>query len=87
MMEYQFTSPNNDNFVSIWNGYKDEDVLEKVEVGKDAKECFAKKGEYRKMQDRLWGSNDAFGFPRSEEDYERTQKQVLQDHVPRNHGT
>ena len=39
---------------SIWNGYKDEKMLEKMEVGKDAKECFAEMGEYRKMQDRLW---------------------------------
>ena len=30
-------------------------MLEKMEVGKDAKECFAEMGEYRKMQDRLWG--------------------------------
>ena len=40
---------------SIWNGYKDEEMLEKMEVGKDAKECFTEMGEYRKMQDRLWG--------------------------------
>ena len=30
-------------------------MLEKMEVGKDAKECFTEMGEYRKMQDRLWG--------------------------------
>ena len=30
-------------------------MLEKMEVGKDAKECFAEIGEYRKMQDRLLG--------------------------------
>ena len=30
-------------------------MLEKMEVGKDAKECFAEMGEYRKMQDRLRG--------------------------------
>ena len=30
-------------------------MLEKMKVGKDAKECFAEMGEYRKMQDRLRG--------------------------------
>ena len=30
-------------------------MLEKMEVGKDAKECFTEMGEYRKMQDRLRG--------------------------------
>jgi hypothetical protein len=33
----------------------DEEMLEKMEVGKNSKECFAKIGEYRKMQDGLWG--------------------------------
>ena len=28
-------------------------MLEKMEVGKDTKECFAEMGEYRKMQDGL----------------------------------
>ena len=54
-MEYQFTSSDDGGFGSIWNGYKDEEILEKMEVGKNAKECFAEMGEYRKMQDRLWG--------------------------------
>ena len=30
-------------------------MLEKMEVGKDAKECFTEMGEYRKMQDGLQG--------------------------------
>jgi len=30
-------------------------MLEKMEVGKDTKECFTEMGEYRKMQDRLRG--------------------------------
>ena len=30
-------------------------MLEKVEMRKDAKECFTKMGEYGKMQDRLRG--------------------------------
>jgi len=30
-------------------------MLERIEVGKDSKERFAKMGEYRKMQDGLWG--------------------------------
>ena len=30
-------------------------MLEKVEVGKNFKECFAKMVKYRKMQDGLWG--------------------------------
>jgi hypothetical protein len=29
-------------------------MLETMEVGKDAKECFAEMGKYRRMQDRLW---------------------------------
>ena len=30
-------------------------MLEKVEMGKDAKECFTEMSEYRKVKDRLWG--------------------------------
>ena len=30
-------------------------MLEKMEMREDAKECFTKMGEYRKMQDRLRG--------------------------------
>ena len=30
-------------------------MLEKVKVREDAKKCFTKMGEYRTMQDRLWG--------------------------------
>ena len=51
--EYQFTSPDDGRLGSIWNGYKDEEMLEKMEVGKDAKECFEEMGKYRKMQDGL----------------------------------
>ena len=40
-MEYQFTSLNDGGLGSIWNGYKDEEMLDKVKMGKDAKECFA----------------------------------------------
>ena len=29
-------------------------MLEKIEVGKDTKECFAEMSEYRKMHDGLW---------------------------------
>ena len=30
-------------------------MLEKMKMREDAKECFAKMGEYGKMQDGLWG--------------------------------
>ena len=36
-------------------GTKDEERLEKMKVGKNAKECFAEMDEYRKMQDGLRG--------------------------------
>ena len=45
----------NGGFGGIWIGYEGEEMLEKVEVGKDAKECFTEMGKYRKMQDGLRG--------------------------------
>ena len=36
-------------FGSIWNGCEGKEILEKMEVGKDTKECFTEMGEYRKM--------------------------------------
>ena len=53
-------------------------MLEKVKVGKNAKEYFAEMGEYSNMQDRLGGSNDVIGSPRSEEEHGKIQKQALQ---------
>ena len=37
----------------IWNGHKDEEMLEKVKVGKNSKECFAEMSKNRKMQNGL----------------------------------
>ena len=52
-MEHQFTPFDDGGFGSIWNGYKDEKMLETMEVGKDAKECFAEISQNRKMQNGL----------------------------------
>ena len=52
-MEHQFTSSDDGGFGSIWNRYKGEEMLEKMEVGKDAKECFTEMSKNRKMQDGL----------------------------------
>ena len=62
-------------------------MLEKMEVGKDTKECFAEMSKYRKMQDGLGGSDDAIGFSKIVEEHGRIQTQVPQDHVLQNHGT
>ena len=35
------------------NGYKDEEMLEKMEMGKNPKECFAEMSKNRKTQDGL----------------------------------
>ena len=37
----------------MWNGLKDEEMLEKIEMCKNPKESFAEMSKYRKMQDRL----------------------------------
>jgi len=58
-----------------------------MEVGKDSKECFAKMGEYRKMQDGLRGQMMQLDSPKVQKSMEKNQKQVLQGHVPRNRGT
>ena len=34
-----------------------------MEVGKDTKECFTEMGEYRKMQDGLWGQMTQLDSP------------------------
>ena len=38
-------------------------MLEKMEMREDAKEYFAKMGEYRNMQDELWGKMMQLDFP------------------------
>ena len=50
-MKYYFTSADNSGFGGVRNGYKGKEMLEKMEVGKDTKECFVEMSEYRKMQD------------------------------------
>ena len=51
--KYQFRSVGDGGFGSVQNGYKGKEMLEKMEVGKDTKEYFAKMSKYRKMQDGL----------------------------------
>jgi len=53
MVKYQFTSVNDGRFCGIWDGNKDEEMLEKVKVGKNAKECFAEMSKDGKMQNGL----------------------------------
>ena len=47
----------------IWNEHKVEEMLEKVKVGKNAKECFAEMSKNRKMQDRLGSQMMQLDFP------------------------
>ena len=86
-MEHQFTSSDDGGFGSIWNGYEAEEMLEKMKVGKDTKECFAEMSEYRKMQDGMWGLMMQLDSLEVKKSMEKNQKQVLQGHVPRNRGT
>ena len=39
-------------------------MLEKMEMREDAKEYFAKMGEYRNMQDELWGKMMQLNSPK-----------------------
>ena len=50
-MEYQFTSPNGGRIRGIWDRNKEEEMLKKVEMRKNPKECFTEMGKNRKMQD------------------------------------
>jgi len=47
------TPPDNGGFCGIRNGYKDEEMLEEMEMGKNPKECFIEMCKNRKMQDGL----------------------------------
>ena len=38
-------------------------MLRKLEMRKNAKECFTEMGEYRKMQDGLWGQMTQLDSP------------------------
>ena len=51
--EYQFTSPNDSGIGGIRNWNKEEDMLKKVEMGKNPKECFIEMSKNEKMQDGL----------------------------------
>ena len=46
-------------------------MLKKMEVGKDSKERFAKMGEYRKMQDGLWGQMMQLDSPEVQKSMEK----------------
>ena len=51
--EYQFTSPDNGRIGGVWDRNKEEEMLKKVEMGKNSKECLTEMSENRKMQDGL----------------------------------
>ena len=51
--KYQFTSPDDDRIGSIWNRNKEEEMLKKVEMGKNPEECLTEMSKNRKMQDGL----------------------------------
>ena len=46
-------------------------MLEKMEVGKDAKEWFIEMGKYRKMQDGLWGQKMQLDSPEVKKSMEK----------------
>ena len=45
--KYKFTSANNMRFGGMWNGLKDEEILEKMEMWKNPKESFAEMCKFR----------------------------------------
>ena len=51
--EYQFTSPDNGRIGCVRDRNKEEEMLKKVEMGKNSKECLTEMSENRKMQDGL----------------------------------
>ena len=51
--EYQFTSPHDGGIGAIRDWNKEEEMLKKVEMGENSKECLIEMSENWKMQDRL----------------------------------
>ena len=51
--KYQFTSPDDGGIGGIGDWNKKEEMLEKMEMGKNPKEGFIEMGKYGKMQDGL----------------------------------
>ena len=51
--KYQFTSPDDGGIGGIWDRNKEEEILKKVEMAKNSKECLTEVSENRKMQDGL----------------------------------
>ena len=51
--EYEFTSPDDGGIGGIRDWNKEEEMLEKVEMGENSKECLTEMSENRKMQDVL----------------------------------
>ena len=43
--EYQFTSPDDDGIGGIRDGNKEEEMLKKVEIGENSKECLTEMSE------------------------------------------
>ena len=51
--EYQLTSPDDGRIGRIGDRHKEEEMLKKVEMGKNPKECLTEMSKNRKMQDGL----------------------------------
>ena len=51
--EYQFTSPDDGGIGGIMDWNKEEEILEKMEMGEKSKECLTEMSENLKMQDGL----------------------------------
>ena len=51
--EYQVTSHDDGGIGGIWDRNKEEEMLKKVEMGKNPKECFTEMSTNGKMQDGL----------------------------------
>ena len=55
----------------MWHGRnKDEEMLEKVKVGKNAKECFAEMSKNGRMQDGLGSEMVQLDFPKLQKSME-----------------
>ena len=55
----------------MWNGLKDEEMLEKIEMCKNPKESFAEMSKYRKMLDRLGSEMMQLDSPKLQKSIEK----------------
>ena len=58
-------------FTGIWYGDKDEEMLNKVKVGKNAKECFAEMSENGKIQNGLRSQMMQLDSPKQQKSIEK----------------